>query len=184
MRQILLRPSFIIYTLLITLLYLSITMWLMNIKLLSFTLGSNFSLSAKLSIAASLLGGMFTSMTPFSLFLLVLSGILTGANLTLIYQKINLLRKMGSLELTVGGGLVLGVVGSGCSACGLPILSMFGVTGSLAFLPLQGGELAFVSVILLGISFYLLIKNVNNLSCQIPQSVVEAQTSRCKTKQS
>ncbi len=176
MRDIFLRKSFILSTLVITLLYLAITIWLMNLQLVSFTLTASYPLLAKLQILYSLLGGLFTSMTPFSLFLLFLSALLTGANLTLIYQKISFLRQMGNIKLSVGGGLILGIVGSGCSACGLPILSLVGLSGSLTFLPLQGGELAFISVILLAVSLYFLTKSIYKTSCDIPQSLVEPVT--------
>ncbi len=152
----------------------------MNLQLVGFTLTASYPLSAKFLILYSLLGGLFTSMTPFSLFLLFLSALLTGANLTLIYQKISFLRQLGNLKLTVGGGLVLGIVGSGCSACGLPVLSLFGLTGSVAFLPLQGGELAFISVIMLAVSLYFLAKSVNKMSCDLSQAITPLPSSRKK----
>jgi hypothetical protein len=68
----------------------------------------------------------------------------------------------------VGGSSVLGIVGSGCAACGLPVLALLGLSGSVAYLPFQGTELSIISVVMLSISLYLMVKsNSQSKVCQL-----------------
>ena len=171
MRKELFSLSYILPALVIAFVYIAATLWLMNIKLVGYSLGANYPIITKIKILNDLLSGMFTSMPPISIFLLILSGILTGADIMLVIQKVKWLRQMGKLQLTIGGGLVLGVVGSGCSACGLPLVSLMGLGGSALALPFQGQEIAFLSVVLLLISFIMLERSIQKISCEIPSKV-------------
>lgn len=138
----------------------------MNLSLLKSTITGDYSLIYKISLLLVLLEGMWTAMSFAGFILLFFIAILTGANLTLLFEKIITLRKFNKLQLVVGGNSLLGIVGSGCAACGLPIISLLGLSGSLMFLPLHGIELSYISLILLSASFYLLFKN-RNQSCVI-----------------
>lgn len=79
----------------------------------------------------TLLTGMWTAMSRLSLFLLVAVAILTGANLTLIVQRLKVIRASGKMSFVVGGNSFLGIVGSGCASCGLPILAFLGLSGAI-----------------------------------------------------
>ncbi len=73
-------------------------------------------------------------------------------------------RKKGKL-LGGGGitgffGVVAGVLGSGCAACGSIVLSFLGLTGAIAFLPFDGYELPWISIILLLSSIYLVYRGI------------------------
>ena len=111
---------------------------------------------------------MWTAMSGPGLMVLFLVAFLTGANLTLLFGKVNLLKNNKSLRLVVGGNSLFGIVGSGCAACGLPILSLLGLSGSVMYLPFRGAEISYISLVLLVISFYLLIKN-SNQACTLEQ---------------
>ena len=157
---------FAIPTLVITFLYVILITYSMNVNILRDTLFGDYDFDYKFKLLFSLLQGMWTAMSGWGLTVLFLVALLTGANLTLFFNKIWMLKNNKSLKLVVGGNTLLGIVGSGCAACGLPILSLLGLGGSVMYLPFRGQELSYISLILLTISFYLLIKN-NNQACKI-----------------
>lgn len=138
----------------------------MNSSLAIDTLMGSYGLAYKTQIFLSLIRGMWTSMTLSGLVLLFLMAVLTGVNLTLLFEKIRILKKFDKLQIVVGGNSLLGIVGSGCVACGLPILSFLGLGGSLVYLPYRGVELSSLSLVLLSISLYVLIKG-RNQPCEV-----------------
>ncbi len=156
----LVSKKFLIQTILIAVCYLLLVIYLMNINLMKDTLFGNYPLGYRISISIALLGGMWTAMSHLALAILVTTAFLTGVNLTLIIQKISLLRAAPKVQLVLGSS-ILGVISSGCVACGLPIISFLGLTGSLVFLPFHGSELSVVALVLLIISSYFLL-NENN----------------------
>lgn len=154
-------------TIIISSLYLIFTTLLMNSSLARNTFAGDYGLDYKIRILISLLQGMWTSMSGIGFFLLIVTALLTGANLSLLSLKIKSLKEQGNLRFVVGGSSLLGVVGSGCAACGLPILALLGLGGSVAYLPLKGMELSYLSVLLLLVSFYVLTRTNTQQSCNI-----------------
>lgn len=148
----------IIPTLVIAVLYVMATIYLMNIGLVKDTLFGLHSFSYKWNLLITLLAGMWTAMSKLSLFLLVVVAILTGANLTLVVQRLQALRASGKMSLVVGGSSLLGIVGSGCASCGLPILALLGLSGAIFYLPFQGLELSVLAIVLLSFSLYTLTR--------------------------
>lgn len=138
----------------------------MNSSLASDTLVGSYGIGYKFQILVSLVQGMWTSMSPNGLIILFLIAILTATNLTLLFEKIMVLKKFDKLQIVVGGNSLLGVVGSGCVACGLPVLSLLGLSSSLIYLPYRGVELSYLSLALLSVSLYMLIKG-RNQSCAV-----------------
>jgi hypothetical protein len=139
----------------------------MNSSLLVTTLLGNYSINYKFNIFTSLFLGMWNSMSGTGFALLVISAILTGINLSLLVKKVKSLRSQGNLKVVVGGSTLIGIVSSGCASCGLPILALLGLSGSVAYLPFRGIELSSLSVILLLFSLYHLIKANSKNECEI-----------------
>ncbi len=160
----LLSIKFIIPTVVIAIVYIAITTWLMNVSLLKLTIFGDYSLVYKFNLLTALLEGMWTAMSGFGLTILIIVAFLTGANLTLIVQRIMALRSFGKLHFVAGGSSILGFIGSGCAACGLPILALAGLSGSVLYLPFQGKELSFISAGLLFISLYLMVRSSSQKS--------------------
>lgn len=154
---------FIIPTLIIAIFYVIAITYSMNVRILRDTLGGDYDVTYKLKLLFSLLQGVWTAMSGPGLTVLFLVALLTGANLTLLFGKVSLLKNNKNLRLVVGGNSLLGIVGSGCAACGLPILSLLGLSGSVMYLPFRGAEISYISLVLLTVSFYLLIKNSNQV---------------------
>lgn len=146
--------------------YLLTVIYLMNFELVKLTLTGNYPIIYKSNLLIALLGGMWTAMTPIGLAILIITSILAGLNISLLVQRILLLKDSGKLHFMIGGGSLLGVIGSGCAACGLPVVSFFGLTGSVIYLPFRGFELSLIALFLLATSNYFLLRaNVN--ACNI-----------------
>lgn len=158
----------LISTLVIAVFYIVGTIYLMNTSLVRDTIFGSHSLSYKWDLLIALLAGMWTVMSRLSLVLLIVVAILTGANLTLVVQRLNILRSSGGLRLMVGGSSLLGVIGSGCASCGLPILAFLGLSGAIFYLPFQGLELSVLSILLLSLSLYILLRqHAKQLVCEV-----------------
>lgn len=146
-------------TIIIAALYVIVTVYLMNAGLVKDTVFESYSLSYKWNLLVALLAGMWTAMSKISLFLLMTVAVLTGANLTLVVQRLQAIRASGKMSFVVGGSSLLGIVGSGCASCGLPILAFLGLGGAITYLPFRGIELSVIAIVLLIVSFYFLLKN-------------------------
>ena len=157
MKTIFCSRKFIMPALLITIAYILLVTYLMNFQLTKDTLLGDYPISYKWTIMVALLEGLGTSMTKFALVLLILTALLTGINLTLVSLRLLVLRGGGKLHLMVGGSSLIALVTSGCAMCGLPVLGLLGLSGSLIYLPFQGTELSVIAVLLLLITLYFML---------------------------
>lgn len=155
---ILLSRKFLISTFFVAIVYVFLTIYLMNLTLVRSTLFGTSPLLYKIKLLSALLGGMWTAMSTTSLVVLFVVGVLTGANLSMLVMKVRLLGGLKSTHLVIGGGSLLGIAGSGCAVCGLPIISLLGLSTSVAFLPLHGTELSYIAIALLLLSFFILMR--------------------------
>lgn len=163
------KPSYALLALITGVVMFAFAAWLPNIRLIATIVGSSdVSFSQKLGIPLSLLGSITTNFTLLSASYTIAIAILVGVNLAMIVyflrRKISEVRQSG---ITTGFiGVMSGVVGMGCAACGSFLLTsgfaFIGATGILAFLPLAGGEFGILGVILLAISLYLTAKQIQN----------------------
>jgi len=152
--------KFIASTISIAVVYVVIVVWSMNLRLVVSTIVGFYPITYKFKLLVGLIAGMWTTMSSFSLTMLVIVALLTGANLTFIFQKMALWSSLGKLHFVVGGSSLLGLISAGCASCGLPILSLLGLSGSfIYFLPFGGTELSVIAALLLFISFAVLIKS-------------------------
>lgn len=157
-------------SLLIAVFYLLFVVYIMNFVLINDVLTSGYPLFFKIKLFSALIIGIKTTMTTFNLFLLTVNALLTGIVLSLTFRKIMVLKKMGNIHLVAGGSSVLGIVSGGCVSCGLPLLSLFGVSGALLYLPFKGAELPFISLALLSFSLFFLIKASRKEEyCEVPK---------------
>lgn len=144
---------------LISVFYLALAVFLMNNSLVKDTLLGSYSLEYKVKILSGLLYGIATSMTTIGALVLISISVLTGLNISLLINRINILRRSGGVKIAVGGSAIVGIVATGCAACGLPVISLLGLSGFILLLPYRGFEMQFIVLGLLIISFYFLIKS-------------------------
>ncbi len=128
---------------------------------------SQTSFDDKLNVLYSFTSSISTNFSTVNAILLSLVSAFLGLNFTLIifYLKRRIISQNKSTGAVGIFGVLGAVIGMGCSACGfaliLPILAFFGISGALTALPLYGGEVYIVSLILIMISCFLLMKKIS-----------------------
>ncbi|OGZ43087.1 MAG: hypothetical protein A2719_01865 [Candidatus Ryanbacteria bacterium RIFCSPHIGHO2_01_FULL_45_22] len=163
------RPQYALFAFVASMTVFVFAVWLPNMPLIIKVMGHpGIPISQKLDLPISLLGSIATNFTPLSASYTIAIAVLFGANLSMILYFLR--RRVAEVKrsgITTGFfGIASGVVGMGCAACGSfllsSILSLFGVAGVLAFLPLDGGEFGILGVILLIVSLHLTAKQIQN----------------------
>jgi hypothetical protein len=163
----------------IALVVLSASLLLPNLGAITQVFGtSGISWQMKASFLFSLYGSLFTNFSLLSGLNLLLVAVFFGINITLLVYYI---RRQQTVSRNTGvhmsslGGLVSGIFGIGCAACGSVIvtslLGMFGASGLIALLPFHGAEFGLLGVVLLVSSIWYLIKKINDpLVCRLHSS--------------
>lgn len=141
--------------------------WLPNLRLLfSVLTNPTIALMDKVILPLRLLESITTNFTLLSALYTIAIAMLTGINIAFIaYYVRQQKQQFAQAGVAVGTlGIISGVLGMGCVACGSLILtSLLGTAtgaGVIALLPLRGGEFGIVGVTLLGIATYLLAKQI------------------------
>lgn len=158
---------------LVTFVVFTFAVWFPNTKLIFIIIASTASFQSKVEFLFSLYGSIATNFTTVSAMYTILISILFGISIALIAYYIKERRSVvkGSTALSLGG-LVSGVFGIGCAACGTflltSFLTLFGATGILVFLPFGGEEFGFLGVALLSYSVYMLTKKIAEpMACSV-----------------
>lgn len=155
---------------------LSATLLLPNLGAITqvFAAGS-VSLSAKLSFLVSLYGTILTNFNLLSATNLVLIAVLFGVNISLVTYYIRRQQVASSntkVHAASMGGLVSGVLGIGCAACGSIILTAllgtFGAGSFIVLLPFHGAEFGLIGIALMLASIYYVSARINDpLVCRL-----------------
>jgi len=127
----------------------------------------SIGIGAKLSFLGSMYGAFFTNFTLFSAFYTLTIASLFGMNSALLVYYV---RRRQAVVSNTGGhtagvlGVVSGIFGVGCAACGSVIISsvlvLVGAGGLLTVLPFHGAEFGVLGVIFLSLSVYQLSKRI------------------------
>ncbi len=163
---ILRHPAYLVLSLGVAGAMLLLAIWLPNLSLVGDIIVGSKSVGEKLMYLWRSLGAFQTNFSSLSRVLTVAVALLFGANVSVfvyyVRHRIAVHRSAG-----VGiGGMISGVLGVGCAACGSVILSaIFGVgatAGTLAALPLHGQELSIIGVVVLAISLIVMARKAHN----------------------
>ncbi len=171
--QVLKKPSYIFLVIATTALIIVLSIWLsMNQFVLWVLSDSVFSLSVKLKLLFSTLGAFQTNFTFFSRITTTIVAVLSGVNIALLIFYFKKRIKLQAAAGTSTFGILAGLLGVGCSACGSVVLSsIFGLAATASvinILPFRGSEIGVVSVIILSFSIYTIAKRIDNpLFCKI-----------------
>ena len=161
------KPTYALIALITSAIMFAFAAWLPNIRLIASVVGSpDTSISQKLGIPISLLGSIATNFTFLSALYTIATALLIGVNIALLVYYAKRQRQLSRGGLTMGtAGILSGILGMGCAACGSLILtSLLGTAGGIgviALLPLRGGEFGILGVVFLGIATYLLAKQIS-----------------------
>lgn len=167
-RRVFSQARYLQIAILIAVLALSVAILLPNTAIIVQVFGSSsISLGAKMQFLGSMYGVFFTNFTVFSAFYTLTIALLFGINSALLTYYI---RRRQTVVANTGGhaagvmGVVSGIFGVGCAACGSVIVSsvllLFGAGGLLTILPFHGAEFGVLGIFLLGFSIYQLSKRI------------------------
>jgi hypothetical protein len=123
--------------------------------LISILSNTDVTLSTKVSFFFSMYGSLVSNQTLLSGFVVMATAFLSGINAAFITYYLKTVRgaRISKLaSLTSIGGLVAGLFGLGCAACGSILLTaILASVGSAALLllPFKGAEFGFVGIALL-----------------------------------
>lgn len=158
-------PRFFVSSTLFSILYIFLFVFIPNNKLLLYSI-NNFSIATSAKLFLTLIEGLPKSLSGIDFIFLIITSILVGLNISLIAIALGRLKNQ-KVRLSVGGGTLLAFVATGCSACGLSIISLFGLSAaSFTFLPFKGVELNIIAALLLLFSFFYSLRKLNEV-CEV-----------------
>lgn len=172
LRTVFSEPRSVLLTLGVAWLVFTGAVWIPNLSLIGIVLSSSVALTEKLVFLATLYQSIGTNFTAVSATYTLLIALLFGVQITLLHYYIRSVKTNRTSLRGAGGagvgGLLAGVFGIGCAACGTfiltSVLALVGAGGLLAFLPLGGEEFGLLGVGLLLYSIWLLLKKLDTPS--------------------
>lgn len=156
--KILRKPSFWLPTIFLSVIYLIISTYLTNYRLVMETVFGPYVLDYKLSVLISLVGGLETALPKLNILVLIVISVLTGANITLLIVNVRERRRLG-VHCVATGASIFGSLVSICGVCSLPLLTFFGLGGSFFWLTLGGNVLSSLTIIVLTATFYFSLRS-------------------------
>lgn len=168
--NVLKHPAYAILAIVTASLMIVVSTYMLNLPLIASTITASWTWTAKVALLLNLLGGAITNNTVPALALLLLTSLLAGINMTLaVYHW----RKQRTATLAQNSattaGIGTGVLAAGCSSCGISILAMLGLAGTIALLPLKGLEISILSIVILLITMLWLAKTIEQQHCSLPR---------------
>lgn len=156
----------------------ALVVWLPNLGLIwSVTTSGSISIGGRIGFLWSSLGAIGTNFTTFGAAVTTAVAVLFGLNVALATRRARLrLAEAGAGGAAGAGGLLLALVGVGCSSCGAVVLSTLlgtGATASLvAGLPLGGEEFGLASVAVLAATLAYSARRASRPdACAVPGAV-------------
>ncbi len=146
-----------------------LTVALPNLKLLGFTFGaSEFPLGLKLRTALEVLwNGRLTYAHPGGWVALPLAA-LFGLNAALIFHYMRDQVRVNHAAGASLAGIVIGLLGVGCAACGSVLLTSLLGIGAIAALPFGGQEFAWLGIVIIVASTFVIAEKIADPNCRIP----------------
>lgn len=160
------KPGLVVLAVLVSALVFVLAVWLPNIRLVAVIVSSSdVPFVSKIQLPVSLLGSIGTNFTPLSATYTVIIAILFGVYIAMItYFLKRRIKEVGQGGVATGFlGIMSGVLGVGCAACGsflLTSLTLVGAGGVLTLLPLGGSEFGIIGAILLALAVYMTAKKI------------------------
>lgn len=162
------RPGVAFSAVSIAFLVFSFTVLIQNRLLIATVLNEpTATISEKIAFVGSLYGSILTNFTVFSAITTITIAVLFGINFALLgfyIATVHSIRGSISAGTSSLGGLISGLFGIGCAACGTFVLSTvltsFGAAGLLMILPFRGEELSLIGIGLLMYSILIIGKKL------------------------
>src|SRR3989344_7970544 len=163
------KPAYILVAVLVAAITFAMAVWMPNLGLVAQVIADpSATFAQKISLPIALLSSISTNFSALSALYTVLIPILFGVNgaMMIYYLKRRIKAAKGNMMAAGFAGMASGIFGIGCAACGsfllTSILSSFGAAGAIFLLPLRGGGFGIFGVLLLGLSTFLVAKQIQN----------------------
>ncbi len=132
--------------------------WALNYRVLLYVLfDAPFSIGTKLKFFVDGYGALLTTFGVMQAVSIVVFAFLFGVNVSLLVYVVRR-RSMTAVRHSGAVGLLLGIVGGGCAACGtsllVPLFASIGVTASASLVGLLGSVALLLASLLTVISIY------------------------------
>jgi len=140
----------------------NIRAWIVAISSALFFLSIEFLFTDIMSIGANF--GLSFLITH--IVLQIILAVLFGINLGVLVERLLLAQQIQGKTLGIGTiGAFLGLLVSGCAACGITLASFLGLASIVAALPFYGIEIKIAGIVLL---LYATYKLLEPIACKIP----------------
>ncbi len=163
------RPGYLLLALIMSLTVFVFAIWLPNLRLLGSFFQSEATLAEKLQLALALLGSIGSNFSllsaSYTIVIAVLFGIYVALLAYFIRQRV---AGISQRNLVAGGisGMVSGLFGIGCAACGSLILTIVlgwaSAAAILAHLPLRGREFGLLGIAFLALVIYFTARRIQS----------------------
>lgn len=141
---------------------------LLNVGLLSslFAAGDYMLLVTMIPLLVS---GFIKSTTLFSLFMLAITSLMIGANLSLAIFRLLEMSEFGREGAGSIGGVALATLAPACPACATTIFAVAGLSSLFAVLPFKGTEIKVLAVMFLAGSAVYTARQIDREVCKLCQ---------------
>ena len=162
-------PSGWIAAVLGALFVLLFTAILPNLKLLGFTFGaSEFGAGLKLRTAAEVLWNGRLLLAHPGGWVAVPLAVLFGANAALVHRYMRDQVRINHAAGASVAGIVIGLLGVGCAACGSVVFASLLGVGAVSLLPFRGQEFAWLGLAVIAASTLVIAEKIADPNCRIP----------------
>ena len=160
-------PRYVAIAIVIAVVVFSFSVLLPNLRLVFVVItSSSVSFTEAIGVIASLFLSIGTNFTALSASYTIAIAVFFGINIALLIYYISITKNTFQVRgSALGvGGLISGIFGIGCAACGTfiltSVLALVGAAGIVSFLPFGGEEFGVLGVILIGYSTYWTSKKI------------------------
>ncbi len=165
-KQVFSKIRYIVLAFAVSVSVFTFAVWLPNFGLIYHTLqDGNAPWILRVQLPINLLGGISTNFSIFSAAYTIVIAALFGIYAAMVAYYFSRRFEVAKSRVVFGaGGMISGILGIGCAACGSVIatgaLSLLGASGAIATLPLRGGEFGLLGIILLFIAIGAIAKKI------------------------
>ncbi len=173
-KDIMTKPTYVVLSVVVFLVFFLSAIFLANYSFLGYVIGSEkHSLLEKAMLFWTSIEYFKSGFTLSSQISTIIISILAGINVSIVTYYVRSKIKLGRASGLGIFGIVSGIFGIGCSACGsILITSVFGLSTTTFIttkLPLHGAEFGIIGILLLLVSIYIICEKIANpSSCAIP----------------
>jgi hypothetical protein len=169
-KQVFSNWKYLLLTIIIATIFYSLNVFTSSYSsIISFYNATNFL--STLGLFFELFLGFQNTTVLHSFVSLIIISILFGILFSLIIYKTKMIKNIekGKTGFLASVGIFLGILAPGCAACGIGLLSVFGIgAATLSLLPFDGLEISILSILILGFVTFKITKDINKgIVCKI-----------------